>query len=436
MRLTLKILLLDHGNISDGLSQVLVPEGHDVYATNSHYGTARWGVKTLGFNPGDPFTGVLEEKWDLVVACNTYANKSGVVEAFRDRGIPTIGAGAKGFRLEEKIVGRYAFSESEFKCPRWFACPSTKDAIERLGEGLLNSVVVKFAETNRPHRTMVCRTIADAIRCLSKAPDGELVLEEIVDGYEIAFSAYFDGKKFVQTVTNCEHKHMFPGNMGILVPEMGTLAFYDPMPKIQELLDSLLDSSSAREHLQDYRGLIDVNCIVSGLGEVYALEFTCRFGVPISDIMTGLLKVDGSTYGEFLLSVATGDADPTLLKHREGFAIGANMVVCGYGYHEVHEDICNLDSEITGLEMLTCHHTLGDVTVRDGNICTAHPWVGCIVGVGYNVSAARAQMLFNAKKIGFQDKVYRKDIGDRFSHDASMFFAADLVSERTLRYAN
>lgn len=432
----MKILLLDHGNISDGLSQVLVPEGHDVYATNSHYGTARWGVKTLGFVEGDQYADVLEEKWDLVVACNTYANRSGVVKQFRELGIPTIGAGVKGFKVEEKTVGRRIFSESAFACPRWLACESIEEAIETLKTGIFKSVVVKFAETNRPHRTMVCRTVDDAIRFLSKVPDGELVLEEVVEGYEIAFSAYFDGKKFVQTVTNCEHKHMFPGNMGILVPEMGTLAFYDPMPKIQNLLDSLLESTTAREHLQDYRGLIDVNCMVSVTGVVYALEFTCRFGVPITDIMTALLKVEGSKYGEFLLSVANGDADPTLLKHREGFAVGANMVVCGYGYHEVHGDICNLDSEITGLDLLTCHHTLGSVTVREGKICTAHAWVGCIVGVGYNLSAARAQMLFNAKKIDFQDKVYRRDIGERFSHDVSMFFAADLVSERALRYAN
>jgi phosphoribosylamine-glycine ligase len=388
----------------------------------------------LGFD--DTFDNVLEEKWDLVVACNTYANRSGVVETFRANGVPTIGAGMKGFKMEEKTIGRYVFSESLFKCPRWTACRSTEHAIAVLKTGDFKSVVVKFAETNRPHRTMVCRTIDDAIRFLKKVPDGALVLEEIVDGCEIAFSAYFDGKKFVQTVTNCEHKHMFPGNMGILVPEMGTLAFYDPMPKIQELLDSLLDSATASEHLQDYRGLIDVNCMVSALGEVYALEFTCRFGVPISDIMTALLKVPGSSYGEFLLSVANGDADSTLLKHQEGFAVGANMVVCGYGYHEVYEGVCNLDSEITGLELLTCHHTLGDVTVKDNKAFTAHPWVGCIVGVGYNVSAARAQMLFNAKKIDFQDKVYRRDIGERFSHDVPMFFAVDLVSERTLRYAN
>jgi phosphoribosylamine-glycine ligase len=370
------------------------------------------------------------------VACNTYANKSGVVEQFRDRGIPTIGSGMKGFKLEEKNIGRYVFSESQFKCPRWIACESTEHAIAVVRSNVLNSVVVKFDSTNRPHRTMVCKHRDDAIRFLQSAPDGSLVLEEIVDGYEIAFSAYFDGKKFVQTVANCEHKHMFPGNMGILVPEMGTLAFYDPMPRVQELLDSLLDSATAREHLKDYRGLIDVNCIMTMTGQVYALEFTCRFGVPISDIMTALLKGDGSKYGEFLLSVANGDADPSLLKHQEGFAVGANMVVCGYGYHETFPDICNLGSEITGLEMLTCHHTLGDVKEENGKVFTDHAWVGCIVGTGYNLSSARAKMLFNAKKIDYQDKVYRKDIGERFSHDAPMFFAADLISERTLRYAN
>ena len=156
-RVGMKILLLDGGNISEGIAQVLVPEGHDVSATNSHYGTARRGVKTLGFDKS--YSNVIDEKWDLVVACNTSATKSGITEEFRDKGVPTIGAGVNGFKLEEKIVGRYVFSESVFKSPRWLPCAWKARAIADLKDGIFpNGVVVKFAETNRPHRTMVCRS--------------------------------------------------------------------------------------------------------------------------------------------------------------------------------------------------------------------------------------------------------------------------------------
>ncbi|MFH0989911.1 MAG: phosphoribosylglycinamide synthetase C domain-containing protein [bacterium] len=420
----MRILLLDHGNISDALAQVLTHEGHDIFATNDHYGTSRWG-STLGFLPN--YSNVLDKKWDLVVSCNTYTNTCGIVEEFRARGIPTVGSGVVGFQMEEKNVGRKIFSESGFKCPKWMVFESSADAIRYLESGEMKSVVVKFSTTNRPMRTAVFNDTNDAIRFLRDAKDGRVVLEERVCGVEVAFSAYYDGERFVPTVTNFEHKHMFNGNMGILVPEMGTVAVYSPTPSVKELMDSLLQSKEASRYLENYRGLIDVNCIVDEFGLVYALEFTCRFGVPITDIMTSLLKWSGGAYGEFLLSVANGKMDETLLVHTKEYAVGANLVVCGYGYHELFPNLCQLGSEIRGYDKLNCHHTFGDVTARDSKLFVAHPWVMCVVGNGNTIDEARFNMLSGAEKVSFQDKVYRTDIGERVKDELPFLQRVGLI---------
>ena len=424
----MKILLMDSGNIADALTQVLCREGHDVYASNDHVGTRLRGAKTIGYY--EDMRNAINERWDLVVACGTNVNRDGHVEMFKDKGIPVVGSGAKGFQMEKKNVGRKIFEEAGFTSPPWSAFDHVADAIRFLKSFHASyGVVVKFTETNRAFRTIVCENPDDAITGLERAGDGQVVIEGKVQGNEVSHAVYFDGHRFVQAVTTMEHKHLWRGRRGVLTPEMGTLVWYEPAHKWVEAFNSLLESPTAREHLKDYRGFLDINAIVDEDGEIVPLEFTCRYGVPQTDIMTALQKTEGD-YGEFLLSVANGDSRPDLLHHRAEFAVGVNLVVCGFPYHEIHPDICQIGSPIRGLQDIDTHFTLGAVKEVGSQICTDGAWVMCVTGIGFDVPTARQRAYENEAKVSFHDMIFRDDIGESFENEKRELAAKDIISWR------
>jgi len=422
----MKILLMDENNIADSLSQVLLREGHDVYATNDAYACSRWGVKTLGWQ--DDCSHVIDEKWDLVVACGTNVNRDGYVEMFRDRGIPTFGSGSLGFTMEEKHIARKIFDEMGMPSPKWYYFDGPRQALAGLNDLDLTHVVIKFTETNRPFRTVVCNDLRDAEYILAHEKDGSVVLEEKIEGVEVAMSWYFDGRYFIQSVTTFEHKYLWPGNMGVLTPEMGTALFYGPTGRWQHIGDCFLKSEEARKRFRNYRGFIDLNCIMDKRGNLYPLEFTCRFGVPQTDIMTALIKGDNTRYGEFLLSVANGRIEENV-SYKNDYAVGINMVVAGFPFHERFPEIIHKGSPIHGLDKLKTHHTLGSVKLDCGIPVTNGAWVMNVTGTGVTMNDARTVAVSQAKLISFQNMIWRSDIGADYDNVKESLYKFGLVPE-------
>lgn len=139
-------------------------------------------------------------------------------------------------------------------------------------------------------------------------------LMEIVDGVEIAVSAFFNGHDWLRDsrgkvvgFLNFEEKKESDGGTGITCGEMGTLFFgTDEDNKIfkdillrPEIVKVLKDS--------DYRGVFDINGCLTEDGYV-AFEPTSRFGIPATsyEFMEGLKS---STY-DLLCSMAMGLDNP------------------------------------------------------------------------------------------------------------------------------
>ena len=137
----------------------------------------------------------------------------------------------------------------------------------------------------------------------------EFVLQEKIEGYEMAIGSFWNGNEFMKDKDgdevceeNFEHKALFPGNLGQATGEQYTV---QRMVKAKEskLFKETLDKCRPLLKNLNFKGDFDVNSIITEKG-AYFLEFTPRMGVPAT---SGMIAFHKSPWGEFLLAMAKGE---------------------------------------------------------------------------------------------------------------------------------
>lgn len=242
------------------------------------------------------------------------------------------------------------------------------------------------------------------------ATQPDFVLMEHVDGVEVGVGAYFDGHRFLQpALLDWEHKRFFPGDLGELTGEMGTVVTYRGAERIFERTLALM-GDSLREGA--YCGYINLNLMANEQG-LWPIEFTSRFGYPGYAICEALHEESWDTIFLKLL-----DGKDTGILTRPGYAAGVALTVPpfphGYGYDELSKGL-----PITYRETMTesDHNALhfaevamdGDQLVASGVI----GYVGVATGTGASVAAACNAAYGVARKVVVPNLRYRTDIGER-----------------------
>ena len=136
----------------------------------------------------------------------------------------------------------------------------------------------------------------------------DFVLQEKVEGYEMACGSYWNGHEFMKDSDgdeiceeNWEHKALFPGNLGESTGEQYTVMRYTKA-KYSKIFMETLDKCRELLKTIDFRGDFDINTIITEKG-AYFLEFTPRMGVPATSAQ---LEIQKSSWYEFLKAMADG----------------------------------------------------------------------------------------------------------------------------------
>jgi phosphoribosylamine--glycine ligase len=230
-----------------------------------------------------------------------------------------------------------------------------------------------------------------------------------VQGVEVGVGCFFDGRRFVGPVNlDWEHKRFFPGELGELTGEMGTVVSYR---KGDRLFAATLAHVEPLLRDGDHVGYVNLNTIINDDG-VWPLELTCRFGYPGFAILSALFR---EPCGTVLQRVATGGAEG--FATHDGYAVGVVLTVPPFPYHHGYAElgkgtpIC-LPAELSDDEHAHLH--FGEVGLDGEQLVTTGliGYVMVVTGRGDTIEAAQRAAYGLAAKVALPNVRYRIDIGD------------------------
>src|SRR3982074_1731040 len=398
----------------------LIEEGHEVkvFIGNPLCRGTLAGLVAQTEDWGEELEWVRAAGRDGILLFENVAENRGVMQdALRKQGFHVIGGSAYGDRLEnDRGYAQQVLSAAGLPIAGVWEFSHRAAALDFL-DAHPGRYVLKFngpdaAIDNYVGRLPDGRDVRAYLRQLAppESLDASLVLMEYLEGVEMGVGAYFDGETFlVPACLDWEHKRFFPGDLGELTGEMGTVVTYArsrcfferTLGRMERLL---------REH--GHCGYVNLNTIVNETG-VWPLEFTCRFGYPGFAILTPLQK---TPWGD--LFAAMIDKSPRAFEAHPGFSVGVVLTTPPFPYPrpQVQEPVglpVLFDGELTAEDRRNLHYC--EVGLEEGELVTGgiYGWAMVATGVGESISAAQQRANRLADRVLIPNIRYRRDIGDR-----------------------
>jgi len=245
-------------------------------------------------------------------------------------------------------------------------------------------------------------------------------LQKKVTGVEVAVTRCFNGSTWVgPMLINLEHKKFFPGDIGPTTSEMGTLGWYDKNEN-NLLFQKTLGKLTTYLKKIDYRGIIDINCILNQDG-AFPLEITSRPGSPIIHLQT---ELNITPWSEILFAVSTGKK--LKFKYKKGFGIVVVIAIPPFPYSKKIDEHSQIGTPI----YYTCNMTSADenhihyeevsINKKKGvkYVSDDRGYVLYVTGHGKTVQEAQKNVYKIIKKIHIPKMIYRNDIGTRFIEES------------------
>ena len=241
--------------------------------------------------------------------------------------------------------------------------------------------------------------------------NGEIVIEEFLDGEEASFFALCDGDTAIALTTAQDHKRVYDGDKG---PNTGGMGAYSPAPNIDTAMSArvvteiIVPTMRAMQTLgAPYKGVLYAGLMITREGPKL-IEYNARFGDPETQVL--MLRL-------------MSDLVPALLASRDGMlknfdlrwyaepALTVVMAAKGYpGDYERGTVIEGLDdaAKVEGVEIFHA-----GTKAEGGKILANGGRVLDISAIGKTVREAQARAYEAVSRIRWPEGFYRHDIGWR-----------------------
>lgn len=366
----------------------------------------------------------VEQKIDFTVVGPELPLSLGIVDAFRKAHLNIFGVNQKASQFEASKVFTKTFLQ-KYKIPtaKFFVAKSHEEAKEQL-DHFQYPVVIKADGLAAGKGVKICTDKKEALhtfdsifhkKIFGKAGE-KVILEEFLEGEELSYIGFVNGKTFVSCPPSKDYKKVFDGDQG---PNTGGMGAYSPVPWCDEIFREKIQHQVVRPVLDgfakeniDYRGMLYIGLLVSK-GVPYVLEFNVRFGDPEAQVILFKLKSD---LLPILQAVSEGkpindiewDPSPTMC-----------VVLASQGYPDSYDtgfEIHGLDSRLRGNDAGDKALFHSGTVIKDHSVFTNGGRVLTAVARGNTYKDAREKVYSLVSTISWKNMFYRKDIGEKLCH--------------------
>lgn len=344
---------------------------------------------------------------------------AGVVDRFREQGLPCFGPTAEAAQLEgSKAFTKEFLKRHDIPTAAYQSFTELEPALAYIREQGA-PIVVKANGLAAGKGVIVATTVAAAKKAatdmLSAGTFGDagnrIVIEEFLEGEEASFIVMTDGKTILPLATSQDHKARDEGDTG---PNTGGMGAYSPAPVVtaelekrimDEVIQPTLDGLAADGI--EYLGFLYAGLMISSDGTPKVLEFNCRFGDPETQPIMARLNSD---LVELCQAAIDGELADKSIDWDPRAALGVVMAAGGYPSNYRKGDRINGLPNVIGIEGKVFH---AGTAMRGDDVVTTGGRVLCVVGLGDTVAAARDAAYARVERISWDNVFFRRDIGHR-----------------------
>jgi phosphoribosylamine--glycine ligase len=388
------------------------------------------GTAALATNlPGSPtdvpavVRAAQEHAIDLVVVGPEQPLAAGLADALTRAGIPVFGPSAAAARIESsKAFAKDLMSRHGVPTARARTFTDLA-AAERYIDGHGEPLVVKASGLAAGKGAVVCATRTEARaaarsmlaeNALGKA-GSEVLVEEFLEGEELAVLAHTDGEHFAILPPAQDHKRLQDGDFG---PNTGGMGAYCPVSVatpalLRRVADEIVGPTlrALKAAGTPYRGVLYAGLMIRPDGSPAVVEFNCRFGDPeaqatMAAMPAGLLPV--------LRLIAEGGWMPNgaALGDVRRAAVTTVLAAPGYPDAPVLGAAIRIPDEVANAHDVLLFHA-GTALDADGALRVAGGRVLGVTAMAPTIEEAAQKSRVAAETIHFEGKQFRRDIGWR-----------------------